>query len=164
MERQASSAAACSAGPRLSAAVNGAKAPIRVQRMEVHQGHLICRVLFDVAQRTTSPELMARVLPAFPALPQHACVNERGTTFAAVMSCTPLPHLLEHMVVDLQVRQDLGRGLRQSAPVVGTSEWLDEAKGAARIDVSFSDDLAALRAMRDAVAFLNEALESGCSG
>ena len=68
---------------------------VRVTRMEVHRGHLVCLVSFAGAPRVTSASLMRRVLPAFPMLPQHACVNERGTTFAAVMDCTPLPHLLE---------------------------------------------------------------------
>ena len=83
--------------------------PVRVTRMEVHRGHLVCLVSFAGAPRVTSASLMRRVLPAFPMLPQHACVNERGTTFAAVMDCTPLPHLLEHLVVDLQVRTQVAQ-------------------------------------------------------
>lgn len=155
--------------------------------MEVHRGHLVCLVSFADAPRVTSASLMRRVLPAFPMLPQHACVNERGTTFAAVMDCTPLPHLLEHLVVDLQVRSQIVQHARvgttsrsvaptascadaytgsaaqaeptpRERPIVGTSEWADERAGLARIDVSFSDDQVALRAFRDAVAFLNETL------
>lgn len=133
--------------------------PVRVELMEVHRGHLICRVSFAEAPRTTSPELMRRVLKTFPDLPRHACVNERGATFGAVMGLTPLPHLLEHMVVDLQVRSQLaeaGSAAKADArPIVGTSEWLDEGTGLARIDVSFADDLVALRAFRDATACLN---------
>ncbi len=103
---------------------------------------------------------MSRVLVEVPTLARHACVNERGTVFAAVMDCTPLPHLLEHLVVDLQVRAESGQwftlpGAAAEAPpsmadatcdrpIVGTSEWLDEAAGIARIDVSFADDLVAL--------------------
>lgn len=148
--------------------------PVRVERIEVRRGHLVCRVAFSAAPRTTSPQLMSRVLAVVPTLAQHACVNERGTTFAAVMDCTPLSHLLEHLVVDLQVRAESGRwgtlpGAAAEAPpsmanatcerpIVGTSEWLDETAGIARIDVSFADDLVALRAMRDSVAFLNELL------
>ena len=117
---------------------------------------------------------MSRVLAVVPTLAQHACVNERGTVFAAVMDCTPLPHLLEHLVVDLQVRAESGQwftlpgaaaeappsmvGATHDRPIVGTSEWLDEVAGIARIDVSFADDLVALRAVRDSVAFLNKLL------
>lgn len=142
----------------------GAPAPsVRVERIEVHRGHLICRASFPDAPRTTSPQLMRRVLAAFPSLPRHACVNELGTSFGAVMDCTPLPHLLEHLVIDLQVRAQAGSGAAAGAadaPLVGTSEWVDERAGVARIDVSFADDLVALRALRDAVAFLNQVLDA----
>lgn len=163
---------------------------IRVTRIEVHRGHLVCLVSFAGAPRVTFASLIQRVLPAFPTLPQHACVNERGITFAAVMDCTPLPHLLEHLVVDLQVRSQVvqqhareGAASRSVAPttshtnayadsaalagsaprerpIVGTSEWVDERAGLARIDVSFADDQVALRAFRDAVTFLNETLRN----
>ncbi len=39
-----------------------------------------------------------------------------------------------------------------------TTEWTDEAAGRARIEVSFLDDLVALRAFRDAIAFLGDAM------
>ena len=44
------------------------------------------------------------------------------------------------------------------AVFVGTTEWTDEAAGRARIEVSFLDDLVALRAFRDAIAFLGDAM------
>ena len=134
---------------------------VRVTRVEVLRGHLICAVAFDPSvPRVTSPQLIAEVLQQFPNLPRHACVNERGETFADVMERTPMPHLLEHMIVDLQVREMAslpGDESRMAAdkPIVGTSEWVDEPVGLARIDVSFADDHTALRALRDAVAALN---------
>ena len=207
----------------------GVKKPVRVARVEVLRGHMVCTVRFAVGvPRVTSPQLMALVLPQFPNLPRHACVNERGETFAAVMNRTPLPHLLEHMIVDLQVREmakgaDASEGLgadagaaadsdaaadaasvadpgaaaganqasgaapaaghvaagsaaaklaprasrirrtsavNLNASIVGTSEWLDESAGVARIDVSFTDDHIALRALRDAVAVMNSLFSS----
>ena len=197
------------------------KKPVRVARVEVLCGHMACTVRFAAGvPRVTSPQLMALVLPQFPNLPRHACVNERGETFAAVMNRTPLPHLLEHMIVDLQVREmakgaDASEGLgadaasvadsdaaadavaganqaagaasaaghvaagsaaaklaprasrirrtsavNLDASIVGTSEWLDESAGVARIDVSFADDHIALRALRDAVAVMNSLFSS----
>ena len=47
---------------------------------------------------------------------------------------------------------------------MGTTEWTDEHAGRARIQISFADDLVALRAIRDAVDFLNEALLSAPCG
>ena len=78
-------------------------------------------------------------------------MNEEGDTFAAVMDHTSLPHLLEHLVIDMQAQAVSD----ENAVFVGTTEWIDEFAGRARIEVSFTDDLVALRAFRDAIAFLN---------
>ncbi len=155
--------------------------PVRITRLEVRRGHLTCTVAFAPAvPRFTSKALVSRVLPSFPALPRHACVNGSGRTFGDAIECTPMPHLLEHMVVDLQVRE-MAKGEAATAdpaaapisspgapaapsaaaniPIVGTSEWIDEAAGIARIDASFADDQIALRALRDAVRALNDVLD-----
>lgn len=86
---------------------------------------------------------------------------------------TSLPHLLEHLVIDFQTRAAVRRGdgaeagsaaayadagSALDAVFVGTTEWTDEAAGRARIEVSFLDDLVALRAFRDAIAFLGDAM------
>lgn len=103
--------------------------------------------------RRTDAALAARAEAAFPDLPLHACVNDRGPTFAAVMADTPLPHLLEHLVISLMLRDDAAPA---HAVHVGTTEWLNEAEGLARVEVTYDDDLVALRALRDAAAFLND--------
>ena len=140
--------------------------PVRITRLEVRRGRLTCIVEFaPKVPRFTSKALIDKVLPAFPSLPRHACVNGSGRTFGDVIECTPVPHLLEHMVVDLQVREMASATLGvpappapADAPIVGTSEWINETAGLARIDASFADDQVALRALRDAVAALNAAL------
>ncbi|MCI8451332.1 MAG: hypothetical protein HFJ74_02280 [Eggerthellaceae bacterium] len=105
------------------------------------------------APRRTDAVLAARVVAAFPDLPRHACVNDRGSTFSSVMNDTPLPHLLEHLVISLMLRDD---ATPAHAVHVGTTEWLNEAEGLARVEVTYTDDLVALRALRDATAFLND--------
>lgn len=160
---------------------------LSVEHVTVRTGRL--SVLVRVAAGTprfSSPDLAARLCERFPTLPFHACVNEVGETFGCVMGSTSLPHVLEHLVIDLQVRASasadapngcmdspsasaLGAGAApsaQSGPAnrapafVGTTEWLDQAAGTARIEVSFADDLVALRALRDAADILNRAVVS----
>lgn len=152
---------------------------VRIVRLEVMRGHLTCIIeLAAGAPRMTSNALVERILRDFPNLPRHACVNEHGRTFGDVMARTPMPHLIEHMIIDLQVREMASAvpaapapaapaksapaapapAAPADVPLVGTSEWIDEAAGLARIDVSFADDQVALRALRDAVAALNDAL------
>ena len=130
-------------------------APLAIERLTVRADRLVCDVaLASGAPHRTSPQLMERVCAAYPHVPRHACVNDEGDTFAAVMNGTSLPHLLEHLVIDLQTQA----AARRDAVFVGTTEWTDECAGRARIEVSFIDDLVALRAFRDAIAFLNAAV------
>lgn len=137
----------------LGASARSPSAAISIERLVVGAGRLLCEVrLAPNAPRLTSPALMRRVLARFPDLPRHACINEAGPTFAAIMDRTPLPHLLEHLVIDLQTRA----ATDPAASFVGTTDWIDEAAGTARIQVSFTDDIVALRAFRDATAFLND--------
>ena len=63
---------------------------------------------------------------------------------------------MEHLVIDLQTRAEFETAAN-GLTYIGTTEWLDEAQGKARIEVNFADDLVALRAFRDAANFLNEA-------
>ena len=75
--------------------------------------------------------------------------------FGDVMRETSVPHLLEHIIIDEQVRDE---STPPHAVLVGTTAWLDEREGRARIEVNFTDDLVALRALREAVVFVNEGM------
>lgn len=146
---------------------------VRIERLTVRDGRIACDLaVLSGAPRESTPEIAARLARRFPTLALHACVNENGDTFGACMEATPLPHVFEHLVIDLQVRADEARAAARAADVralaapdgapasayVGTSEWVDEAAGLARVEVSFTDDLVALRAFRDAAAALNKAV------
>ncbi|MBX9032716.1 cyanophycin synthetase family protein [Gordonibacter massiliensis (ex Traore et al. 2017)] len=131
---------------------------LSVKRFVVGDGRIGCDVaLAPHAPRTTTPTLAAHVRAAFPDLPSHACVNGAGDTFGAVMEATSLPHMLEHLVIDLQTRA-APAGSRPDVVYVGVTRWTDESAGRAHIEVSFTDDLVALRAFRDAARFLNAAV------
>ena len=124
----------------------------------VGAGRIGCDVaLAAQAPRTTDPVLAARVCASFPNLPRHACVNGAGDTFGAVMEATSLPHLLEHLVIDLQT-QAAPPDASPDTAYVGITRWTDENAVRAHIEVRFTDDLVALRAFRDAARFLNEAV------
>lgn len=180
--------------------------PISVEKVTVLTGRLsvLVRVAPGVPYAST-PQLAARLCKRFPTLPSHACVNDVGETFGCVMKGTSLPHVLEHLVIDLQARAHAQGGEQPAfagnnaaasaslaAPVVsspapaagsraaasaepaartapaasaaptfvGTTEWLDEPAGLAHVQVSFADDLIALRALRDAADILNQAVVS----
>ena len=86
-------------------------APLVIERLTVRADRVVCDVvLAPGVPRRTTPELAARVRAAHPHVPRHACVNDEGDTFAAVMDHTSLPHLLEHLVIDFQTRAAVRRG------------------------------------------------------
>ena len=129
--------------------------PVRIVSITVKPSRLVVDVsILDELNRRTTPERAAHVLERFPTLREHACVNGRGRTFGSVIESTSIAHLLEHLAIELQTRASA----HEAATFVGTTEWLDERVGLARIQLSFKDDLEALRALRDAVRFLNDML------
>lgn len=126
---------------------------VEVRALTVRADRVVCELAVTPPGAQSTPALMRALAPAFPHVGEHACVNDAGDRFADVMERTSLAHVLEHLVVDLQARA-AGPG----SVFVGTSEWADSARTRARVEVSFVDDLAALRAFKDATAALNEAL------
>ena len=137
-----------------TAGASGACPRIAVERVTVRPDRLsaLVRVAPGVPRRTDAA-LAERARAAFPDLPHHTCVNEAGPTFAAVMDDTPLPHLLEHLAISLMLRDE---ATPACAAHVGTTEWLNEDEGLARVEVTYTDDIVALRALRRAAAFLND--------
>ena len=129
--------------------------PIEVRTITVRTGRIVADVVIaDERFRETTPGLAAFVEESYPDLPHHACVNEVGFAFGDVIEHTTVPHLLEHLVISMQVRE---RAIGD-ATFIGTTEWTDEAAGAARVEFGFKDDLVALRAFNEAVKFLNVAV------
>ena len=129
--------------------------PIAISSIVVRRGRLVCEVeVPDARFRYTNPQIARCVLERYPTLSRHACVNAEGRMFGCVIEHTSIAHLLEHLAVELQTRAADG----PQALFVGTSEWLDEAAGTARVQLSFADDLEALRALKSAVEIVVECL------
>ncbi|MCL1798702.1 MAG: hypothetical protein FWG23_03035 [Eggerthellaceae bacterium] len=150
--RQAPASPAVPATPGPPRAV--APAAISIECIVVKADRIVCTLACNPRLSHTTPALAARLTAQFPDLPRHTCKSAEGTTFAAVMGHTSLPHLFEHLVIDLQVQA----GSDEARTFIGTSEWIDAAIGKARVEVSFTDDLSALRAFRDATQILNDIL------
>jgi len=126
---------------------------LAVVRIEVLKARMACDVeVRDARYAYTTQGMADRVRALRPDLPFHTCVNSRGDTFNAVIARTPLPHLLEHLVIDILTETSSD----PRSVFVGTSEWTDKRLGRARVEVSMTDDLAALRAFKEAVRLINE--------
>lgn len=134
---------------------------IRVAHVEVRRDRIVADVCVSEERFVrTTPRLIALLLSQYPHLLEHCCVNDRGATFAAVAASTSMPHLLEHMSIENQVRLEWGRDADSPARglYVGKTRWIDRAARLARIEMSYADDLVALAALRDATRDLDEAL------
>ena len=145
---------------------------LSVDKLTVYADRIVALVSVDTNNAYTTPELAKQALKIRPNLAHHTCINEKGPTFAAVIERTPIPHLFEHVVVDIltEATADAAGAAVEtvgitagstsvnnssSNVVVGTSEWLDRKAGTARVEVSYSDDLVALAAFKTAEEFLN---------
>ena len=117
--------------------------------MERDRMALLVRVAGGARARL-SPAAAARLLRERPTLAAHACLNEAGEPFGAILDRTSLPHILEHLIIDFQAELDD----RSAATFVGTTEWLNEREGLARVEVNFTDDLIALAALKAACALM----------
>ncbi len=139
--------------------VSQGKVPLVVEAITVQTGRLVCDVrIKEGFPYYVTPELAGLACARFPDLPHHACVNDEGQHFGDVLDHTSLPHLLEHLAISLLVRSAQSK----NASFQGTTEWTSETEGRARIQVSFVDDLEALRAFDEALRFLSDAVLICC--
>lgn len=157
---------------------------VRIVHIEVRRDRIVASVAVSEERFShTSSQVIASLLPKYPHLLEHACVNDYGTTFAAVASRTSTPHLLEHMAIENQVRAELAnsgdvrppvpqladsfarksgmtRGEGAGATYVGKTRWTNRSLRLARVELSYTNDLVALAALRDAARDLNAALRT----
>ena len=123
--------------------------------IRVLTGRLVCEVAIDDdSMRYATPAIAEALCACRPNFRFHSCVNDQDAPFASIMGKTSLPHLLEHLVIDIQTE----RCPNDASVFVGTTEWIDEDAGLARVQVSFADDLEALRALREAARILEAAV------
>lgn len=128
--------------------------PVVAERISVKKDRISILVrMSEGFPRYVSSALAQAASQAFPGLVDHACVNDVGPRFGDVLVGTSVPHLLEHLIIHGQV---MDAATPADIALVGTTEWLDEKKGLARIEVNYTDDLVALSALKMALAFLNE--------
>ncbi|KAF0207884.1 MAG: hypothetical protein FD171_1316 [Actinobacteria bacterium] len=108
-------------------------------------------VLVDVGDaetlRTTADESIAeRALTLLPGLERHTCDNEDSRSFAEEMADTEVPHLFEHVVMELMAQAGSPRSLK------GETSWdfKRDGHGIFRVSLEYDDDLVCLGAIKAA--------------
>ena len=82
---------------------------IEIQKVTIDPVELAAKVrVADDAPLMTSEDYEAteRVLGLVPGLVDHVCLGDDGATFGEVVSNTELPHLLEHLTVELLAKTE----------------------------------------------------------
>ena len=130
---------------------------IDIRRVQIGPENLVAQVrIAGDAPLMTSEDVdgTARVYRLLPHIVEHACLGDAGETFKDARGDTEIAHLLEHVIISLQVRE------RNSgdATFIGTTVWIYEQEGLASVEFGFRDDLVALRAFNEAVKFVNVAV------
>ena len=114
------------------------------------------RAIFIVQVKPSRPcytdqEIAQWVRQAYPELEYHQCLNEWEEPLWNALSHTSMPHVLEHILITEQVRST---DEDDSTQFLGTTRWLNEAEGIARIDVHYTSDIMVLEAYKQALNFL----------
>ena len=108
-------------------------------------------VIVDVGDaevlRTMSDSAIAeRALELLPGLERHVCHNDDGRTFAEELADTEVPHLFEHVVMELMAKAGSPRSLK------GETSWdfKRDGHGIFRVAFEYDDDLVCLGAIKAA--------------
>lgn len=141
--------------------------PLEIERIHVRKGTLDLEVRCAIDTLHVTSEQALHVLELLPNLAHHVCVNDAGNeSFGAELEGTELPHLLEHVIIELQSRDSQNPSI-----LTGHTSWLEELaetgpQGYAlmRTSVTFENDFTALAAMNEALEIINRACSFGSSG
>lgn len=91
-----------------------------------------------------APHIPKLLFKLFPHLSRHHCDNDNGFSFRRECQCTEIPHLFEHLIIELQ-----GQVL-QSGTLKGETQWnwRVDPKGRFHVYVEYSNELLVLGAIR----------------
>jgi hypothetical protein len=89
------------------------------------------------------PKLLFRL---FPHLAQHKCENDGGYSFKRESRATEIPHLLEHLIIELQGQAQHHRLLKGETQW----NWREDPKGHFHVYIEYENELLVLAAIRAA--------------
>lgn len=90
------------------------------------------------------PHLPKRLFRLFPQLTRHKCENDYGYTFRRECRDTELPHLLEHLIIELQSQAEPHGVLRGQT----VWNWKLDPRGRFHVYVDYTNSVLAIAAVR----------------
>ena len=91
-----------------------------------------------------APHIPKLLFKLFPHLARHRCENENGYTFRRECQSTEIPHLFEHLIIELQGQ------VQRSGVLKGETQWnwRVDPKGRFHVYVDYDNEMLALGAIR----------------
>ena len=126
---------------------------IEIRRITITDDKLTARVLLSPnAPIMTSEDVegTARVYYMAPGICEHMCLGDAGTTFQACMGHTELPHLLEHVAVEIMNQTGLAGRIAcgRTRNVPGDDRLFD-------VELSCPDDVLTVGALSSAIFIMD---------
>jgi hypothetical protein len=102
-----------------------------------------------------SPHLPNMLFKLFPHLSKHKCSNDNGYSFRRECRSTEIPHLFEHLIIELQGQ------VQKTSKLSGETEWnwRVDPRGRFHVYVDYNNEILVLGAIRVAERIIN-ALDS----
>lgn len=94
------------------------------------------------------------LLKIMPTLQYHKCKNNNDISFLKELSFTNYAHVFEHIAIDLQTKYMLEYKIGLDKSLLGMTK-LDEINAKASIELSYWDDLIALKSISNAEKIIN---------
>jgi Cyanophycin synthase-like N-terminal domain len=97
------------------------------------------------------PHLPRSLFKLFPHLAQHKCHNEHGHSFRRESLATEIPHLLEHLIIELQTQAQRHEVLKGETQW----NWRVDPRGTFHVHVEYENEQLVLAAIRLAERVIN---------
>ena len=133
---------------------------MRIERVTVEDGCVCVRIRMAEGEplRTTgAPEVAERLAAALAGLWRHGCGNTAGRPFIAEALDTEVPHLFEHVVLEVMALAGAPRTLR------GSTSWdfSRDGQGVFEVTIEHDDDVTCLGAVRLAEQVITYVVSGG---
>ncbi len=116
------------------------------------------RLIVEIAENdayTTrdAPRLPRTIFKLFPRMAGQRCFNDDGLSFRREAQATEIPHLFEHLIIEIQdqVRRGLGTPFRGETHW----NWTVDPRGRFYVTVDYDNEVVALGAIRLAERIIN---------
>ena len=122
--------------------------------------HLVVEIPDTETYNTSHVPHVPRILfRLFPYLATQRCHNDNGQSFRREALATEIPHLFEHLVLEIQ--KQVRRGIFPDVVIKGETEWnwSIDPRGRFHVTVGYDNELVALASIRLAERIMN-ALDS----